>query len=130
MAKKLSIKAMEELSDEFSASLPESKRQRARELYLNLLFLERKLDEARRQALTTPAVVEYDNGGGQTGERVSPWVQAYGALLKSYGQALKQLEDLVAANVSDGQGDAAKPTLADMRAQFRANVSVVKQKTA
>ena len=130
MAKKLSIKAMEELSDEFSASLPESKRQRARELYINLLFLERKLDEARRQALTTPAVVEYDNGGGQTGERVSPWVQAYGALLKSYGQALKQLEDLVAANVSDGQGDDAKPTLADMRAQFRANVSVVKTKSA
>lgn len=121
---------MEEQSDQFCASLPESKRQRARELYINLLFLERKLDEARRQALTTPAVVEYDNGGGQTGERVSPWVQAYGALLKSYGQALKQLEDLVAANVSDGQGDDAKPTLADMRAQFRANVSVVKQKTA
>lgn len=130
MAKKLSIKAMEEQSEQFCASLPESKRERARELYINLLFLERKLDEARRQALTTPAVVEYDNGGGQTGERVSPWVQAYGALLKSYGQALKQLEDLVAANEANGKGDSAKPTLADMRAQFRANVSVVKSKTA
>jgi hypothetical protein len=122
---------MEDQADEFSASLPESKRQRGRELYINLLFLERKLDEARRQALTTPAVVEYDNGGGQTGERVSPWVQAYGALLKSYGQALKQLEDMVAAGEADSKkAGPAKPTLADMRANFRANVQVVKSKTA
>ena len=129
MAKKLSIKAMEDLSDEFSASLPESKRQRARELYINLLFMERKLDEARRASLTSPAVVEYDNGGGQTGERVSPWVQAYGSLLKSYGQTLKQLEDLVAAVESD-KADEAKPTLADMRANFRSQVKVVRSKTA
>lgn len=93
MARKLSIKAMEEKADEMCASLPESKLPRARELAINLLFLERKLDEARRQALTEPAVSEYDNGGGQCGIRVSPWVQAYGALLKSYGAALKQLED-------------------------------------
>ena len=93
MARKLSIKAMEELADEMCASLPEAKQPRARELAINLLFLERKLDEARRMALTTPAVVEYDNGGGQSGLRVSPWVQAYGALLKSYGQALKQFEE-------------------------------------
>lgn len=93
MARKLSIKAMEETADEMIASVPESNKARARELAINLLFLERKLDEARRQALTQPAVCEYDNGGGQSGERVSPWVQAYGSLLKSYGTALKQFED-------------------------------------
>lgn len=124
MAKKLSIKAMEETADEMVASLPESRKPRARELAINLLFLERKLDEARRQALTQPSVVEYDNGGGQTGTRVSPWVQSYGALLKSYGTALKQFEDYF-----DGKANAQEEesSLTKMRNSFTINRAAFQQ---
>ena len=124
MARKLSIKTMEEMADEMCASLPESKQPRARELAVNLLFLERKLDEARRQALTTPAVVDYDNGGGQTGQRVSPWVQAYGSLLKSYSMALKQFEEQFADRAEDAEE--ASP-LAAMRDNLTINRVAFKQ---
>lgn len=124
MARKLSIKAMEEQADEMCSSVPESNKARARELAINLLFLERKLDEARRQALTEPAVSEYDNGGGQVGVRVSPWVQAYGALLKSYGAALKQFEDQFSESAKT-QEEAS--SLAVMRSNFNINRSAYKQ---
>lgn len=124
MARKLSIKSMEEQADEMVASLPESKQPRARELAVNLLFLERKLDEARRQALTSPAVSEYDNGGGQSGERVSPWVQAYGSLLKAYGVALKQFE----SQFDDGgKTQEEESRLATMRRQQNINRLAFKQ---
>jgi hypothetical protein len=127
MAKKLTVKAMEELADDMCSSLPESKRPRARELAINLLFLERKLDEARRQALTQPAVCEYDNGGGQSGTRVSPWVQAYGQLLKSYGAALKQFEEQFA---SDGDKQEETSPLAMMRSNLAINRAAYKRAKA
>lgn len=127
MARKLSIKAMEDKADEMCSSLPDSKQPRARELAVNLLFLERKLDEARRQALTEPAVSEYDNGGGQSGIRVSPWVQAYGSLLKSYGAALKQFEDQFA---EDGKAQEETSSLKELRESQAINLAAYKKTKA
>ncbi len=84
------------------ANLPEnSDKERAIELATNVLFLEKKLGETRKLALSEPAVVEYDNGGGQSGTRVSPWVQSYTSLLKTYQAAIRQLSEMLN---DDGDG--------------------------
>ena len=50
----------------------------------NVAFMKAKLEEAIRQLAKEPLTVEYDNGGGQHGERENPKFRAYEALWKSY----------------------------------------------
>ena len=101
-------------AEELCASIPEPKRTFALELVVDLFFLQKKMDECRKQASSSTPVTEYDNGGGQTGVRVDPWVQAHKSLSADYRAALKQLTELLDAdNVEE-----AKSTLAAHRAKF------------
>lgn len=86
------------------ANMPDgSEKDRAIELATNVLFLEKKLGETRKIANTQPAVVEYDNGGGQSGTRVSPWVNSYTTLLKSYQASIKQLSEMLKGDEDGGE---------------------------
>ena len=64
------------------------------ELKKNAMFMRRKLVEARKDLEEQEIVIDYDNGGGQTGIRENPSFTAYEKLLKSYQAALKQIEEL------------------------------------
>lgn len=92
MARK-SKAAME--AEEICAGIPQPKRDFAVELVLDLMFLKKKMAECRKQANASTPVTEYDNGGGQTGVRVDPWVQAHKSLAGDYRAALKQLTELL-----------------------------------
>ena len=87
-------------------SVPITTRARAVELATNVLWMERKLDEARDEIADAPLSVEYDNGGGQCGTRKNPAMDAYNALMSTYTRALKQLcEMLGVQEVESGDDD-------------------------
>lgn len=65
------------------------------ELAESVLFMAKKLKEARRVLKSEPLVIEYDNGGGQCGIRENPQFTAYEHLLTSYNKALRQLTEIV-----------------------------------
>ena len=89
-------------AEQLCSCMPDTQdKSRAIELATNVLFLEKKLGETRKIANTEPSVVEYDNGGGQSGTRVSPWVQSYTALLKTYQSAIRQLSEMLAMDDED-----------------------------
>ena len=50
----------------------------------NLATMANKLEDLRKIIEAEPAVIEYDNGGGQSGMRENPSYKAYEALWKSY----------------------------------------------
>lgn len=84
-------------AEELCSKLPEPKRSFAVELVLDLLFLQKKMAECRKQANSLPPVTEYNNGGGQQGVRVDPWVNAHKSLSADYRATLKQLTELMDA---------------------------------
>ena len=97
---------MDDLAETICSSVPLSTRPRAVELARNVLWMERKLEEARDDIADAPLAVEYDNGGGQRGTRKNPEIDAYNALMSNYVRALKQLcEMLGAQEVEDGDDD-------------------------
>ncbi len=63
------------------------------EMKKNITCMRKKLAEARNDLLNQPFVVEYDNGGGQSGVRENPFFPAYEKLLKSYQSLLKQIDE-------------------------------------
>lgn len=67
----------------------------ALELAESVLFMANKLAESRKILKDEPLVIEYDNGGGQTGIRENPHYTAYEHLLTSYNKALRQLTEIV-----------------------------------
>lgn len=52
-----------------------------------------KLCEAKDQMADEPIMVEYDNGGGQTGVRENPIFKAYESLWKSYLSGVKVMTE-------------------------------------
>ena len=97
---------MDDLAETICSSVPPPTRPRAVELARNVLWMERKLEEARDDIADAPLAVEYDNGGGQTGTRKNPAIDAYNALMSNYVRALKQLcEMLGVQEVEDGDDD-------------------------
>lgn len=62
------------------------------ELNKNAAVIRQKLEEAVAMMDGEPLIVEYDNGGGQTGVRENPFFPAYEKLLKSYQSVLTQIE--------------------------------------
>lgn len=61
-----------------------------------------KLCEAKDQMADEPIMVEYDNGGGQTGIRENPIFKAYESLWKSYLSGVKVItETLPDTNPND-----------------------------
>ena len=67
----------------------------ALELAESVVFMAKKLEEARKALKDEPLVVEYNNGGGQCGIRENPHFIAYEHLLTSYNKALRQLTEIV-----------------------------------
>lgn len=61
-----------------------------------------------------PLVVEYDNGGGQSGIRENPFYPAYEKLLMSYSKTLKAAQEL-----KGGQNDAELSSLESIRNRFK-----------
>ncbi len=92
---------MERTSDKICASVPERDRPRAVELCENVLFMERKLAEARRNMENQQIVIAYDNGGGQRGIRKNPMFDSYNALMRTYNASLAQLVEILGATPSD-----------------------------
>ena len=96
-------------------SAPSGKYERAYELALNIVFLEEKLDQTRDLIADAPVVIEYDNGGGQSGIRENPAFNGYHKLLKSYAAAISAFEGL-----AETKGDAqSKSKLAEHRKNFK-----------
>ena len=84
---------------------PENVRDRARELAENVLWMEQKLEDARRVIGKSSIAIPYDNGGGQKGIRKNPAFDGYNSLMSSYTKALKQLCEMMGTEVED-DGDA------------------------
>lgn len=80
---------------------PENVRDRARELAENVLWMEAKLEDARRVIGKSSVAIPYDNGGGQKGIRKNPAFDGYNSLMSSYTKALKQLCDMLGTEVED-----------------------------
>ena len=65
-------------------------------------WLDVKLCEGKNQMADEPIMVEYDNGGGQTGIRENPIFKAYESLWKSYLSGVKVItETLPDTNPND-----------------------------
>lgn len=70
---------------------PEEKREGLTAVAEHVAFVKVKLDEGRRACEDEGLTVEYDNGGGQKGERENPALKAYAALLKLYMDGMREI---------------------------------------
>ena len=83
---------------------------RAYELAENVLWLEGRLREMRD--MDAPPIVEYDNGGGQTGVRKNPLYELFSQTFTQYRAGLSQLAELIESGEAKPQ---AKSKLAELR---------------
>lgn len=67
----------------------------ALELAESVLFMADKLKESRAAMKYEPLVVEYDNGGGQSGIRENPHFTAFEKLMATYSKSLDQLTKII-----------------------------------
>ena len=65
----------------------------------NTAWMKAKLDEAREDLKDGRIVVEYDNGGGQSGIKENPALRSYEALWKSYMAGMKLILDAIPAGI-------------------------------
>ena len=80
-------------------------RPRAIELAENILVMELKLSEMRKQIKHEPAITEYVNGS-QTGTRANPFFDLYTKMLAKYEKTIKAFLDLMEqVDVHDVQKD-------------------------
>lgn len=61
----------------------------------SVLEMSKKLNELNKQLPHEPLIIEYDNGGGQSGVRENPFFVAYEHLMASYNKSLRQLTEIV-----------------------------------
>lgn len=97
--------SIDDRAREMCSSLGEPVRSRATELAVNVLWMEAKLEDARRVIAGSSVAIPYDNGGGQKGVRRNPAYDGYNALMSSYTKAVRQLCDLLGKD-GHGQGPA------------------------
>ena len=76
------------------------------------LMADRIVEEGKRIP-GEPLVMEYDNGGGQTGVRENPFYPAYEKLLTSYTRTLAAAKDIA------GDADAEVINLESIRSKFK-----------
>ena len=69
----------------------------ALELAESVLFMADKLKESRKIMANEPLVIDYDNGGGQTGIRENPHFTAFEKLMVTYTKSLRQLTEIIEA---------------------------------
>jgi len=65
------------------------------ELAESVLFMQQKLEESRNLIKSQPLVIEYDNGGGQSGIRENPSYVSYEKLFSTYSKGLTTLMKIV-----------------------------------
>lgn len=74
---------------------PAKTRDRVRELAENVLWMEEKLEDARRIIGKSSVAIPYDNGGGQRGVRKNPAFDGYVQLMGQYSRAMRQLCEML-----------------------------------
>ena len=104
--------------DTLVASVRPELRPQVAELARNVMFMRKKLAETRADLANQQVVIEYNNGGGQTGVRKNPAFDAYEALLRTYQSALGCLREMLGLQAPAAPG-ARKSDLAQMRSKFR-----------
>ena len=72
-----------------------------------------KLKQAAEQVPAEDLIVNYDNGGGQTGVRENPFFPAYEKLLSSYIKAVMALNEL------SGNETVTTDSIAELRRKFK-----------
>lgn len=71
------------------------------ELAEQLVFMEKKLKETRRELKNAPISIEYFDTNGQTRTKANPAFDAYNHLLNSFIKALSELRSIL--NVEKGE---------------------------
>lgn len=101
-------------ADDICRSIDIRIRPQAITLTKQILFMAKKLEETQKKIKAEPLVVEYDNGGGQTGSRENPSFTAYEKLLAAYTKSLSTLKKLIGDNAP-----AEINTLDNLRSRFK-----------
>lgn len=78
-----------------------------------LNMIARRLTEEGKKIEYEPLIIDYDNGGGQSGVRENPFYPAYEKLLASYTKALASLKDM------GGEQDTEVKNLDAIRSRFK-----------
>lgn len=94
------------------------------ELEAQAEFQRKTLEESRNRLVNEPLVIEYDNGGGQSGIRENPEWLAYEKLLKSYQATLRAIAVQNGNKSKEKQTGIGSP-LMNFRSQY-SNVKAVK----
>ena len=89
-------------------------RPQAEILTLQVLSMADKLEEARQRMPIEELIVEYDNGGGQSGVRENPYYPAYEKLLASFVKSLTALQAMIGNNAGSEVDE-----LGDLRSRFK-----------
>lgn len=66
----------------------------AESLIADAEFMRAKLETAREALKDAPLTIEYDNGGGQSGIRKNPDIDAYESLLKTFCTTVRTLKEI------------------------------------
>lgn len=66
----------------------------------NVAWMAGKLDEAREAIRAEGVVIEYDNGGGQSGIRENPLFKGYESLWKSYIAGMNKILECIHGDVA------------------------------
>lgn len=66
-----------------------------------LNMIARRLTEEGKKIDSEPLIIEYDNGGGQSGVRENPFYPAYEKLLASYTKALAAVKEMGGADSAE-----------------------------
>ena len=94
------------------------------ELQAQAEFQRVKLEAARKRLANEPLVIEYDNGGGQSGIRENPEWLAYEKLLKSYHATLRAITAQNGNKASEKQTGIGSP-LVNFRGKYE-NIKAAK----
>lgn len=81
-----------------------------------LQFMAAKLKQTQKIIKSEPLVIEYDNGGGQSGIRENPSYLAYEKLLASFNKTLTTLIEIIGEQKAAGE---VMPLL-ELREKFKA----------
>jgi len=78
-----------------------------------LELMSKRIQEEGKRIEIEPLVMEYDNGGGQSGVRENPFYPAYEKLLAAYTKALTVYKDIAGNDTENIQ------SLESIRARFK-----------
>lgn len=99
-------KVEREMLAEMIAKAPAEKQKALQSIADHVAFVKIKLDEAKKQCEKAGIVIEYNNGGGQSGIRENPLIKSYANLLKLYLTGMTQILNAI----PESDGAAQEPT--------------------